>query len=192
MLLDNNNHSNRQSSAVDILKSKDKETHAHVATPFEQRVNEVIASSASSRALGEYPSNVTSMYRGEYQGTVFVAANASKVVGVAGGRLLMQLHSETIVNIPSISFVYGVLKLYDYGMGENGKDSIGDHLYPLQGVFLSTEGTLTLFSSPFVNQKLFLEVSVGFRISGGLKTKRSWPLFCHFERCYTTAPRFSR
>jgi hypothetical protein len=56
-------------------------------------------------------------------------------------------------------YVYGIARVFAFG-GKNGNYDI---MFPLQGLFVSTspdEGYLTIFSFPFVNQRLAIEVTI--------------------------------
>ena len=104
-----------------------------------------------------YPRNITGIYQGEWDrrsgpgkgddGSVLAPWNANK-----HGRFLIQLRSTSLPTVPDLDFVYGVVKLYHTSSSETGV------LFPIQGVFLASAGSLTLLSSSMVTERLYLEL----------------------------------
>jgi len=169
-------------------------------TPFTSRVNNVIG---AQRGLSSYmyPRNVTGMYRGSWARVIMTPKQVSDQLQIvnasigtwydessystptaagmqlippasyaSSGKLLMQLKAVAVDNIPDMTFVYGVIKLYGAGVQSS------DILYPLQGIFLSNVGTLSLLSSPYINQKLFLDVPANDGEIGQGKTATELPV----------------
>jgi len=143
-------------------------------SPYKERLNALINDEKRSLHISEtFPRNVTGLYRGSWarfsshdNGTGNAAsAKASPVsIGIAlstlsgsgvsptSGKILMQLKSVAIENVAEMSFVYGVIRLS--GAGVRGADL----LYPTQGVFLPSTGQLTMITSPYSTQKLYVQV----------------------------------
>ena len=157
---------NNRSAAM----SKRTEPPKAAKTASTERINAIIN---EKRKLQQpsFPKNVTGLYRGtwEKQGSdsfllspVNGKNTTSWVVSLSGsslppsqGKLLMQLKSLPWENIPDLNFVYGVIRL------SGASQRTGDLLYPVQGVFLSTTGQLTMLTSPYSSQRLFLRAPIG-------------------------------
>ena len=127
-----------------------------------------------------FPRNVTGLYRGNWErlstsssshGNVSASANnlvqqtpsiasslsslGASSSSLSSGKILMQLKSVVIESVVDMSFVYGVIRMT--GAGARGADL----LYPTQGVFLPTTGQLTMITSPYSTQKLYVQVPTG-------------------------------
>lgn len=158
-----------------------KEVDKPKPSVFTDRLNSLL--NENKRSLNSaFPKNVTGLYRGSWlkvpgiSGEKYspssspptlhpvslslpVTITTSFSSSLSGeptnsGKILMQLKSVSIDNIPDVSYVYGVIRLS--GASPKG----GDILYPIQGVFLSSIGSLTMMTSPFLTQSLYLEVPI--------------------------------
>jgi len=161
-----------------------------------ERINSII--NENSRKLQQpdafsFPKNVTGLYRGTWQkqgpdsflllpadgknttswGVKIVStlAGSSLVSPPSQGKLLMQLKSLPWENIPDLTYVYGVIRL------SGASQRTGDLLYPVQGVFLSTTGQLTMLTSPYSTQKLFLRAPMDNTSTSTIPKRRRRKLF---------------
>jgi len=137
------------------------------STAYTDRLNSIISSKRNLAV--PFPKNVTGLYRGGWERLRGGASpsrasgvNKSEVISVApgssvsatSGKIILQLKSVAIANVAEMSFVYGVLRLSNSGLRGS------DLLYPLQGLYLSTSGQLTMITSPFSSQKLYVLVPI--------------------------------
>lgn len=148
--------------------SEHSDTTARKPTAATERLNSVL-NSKRSLAL-RFPRNVTGLYRGSWDRSSHIvtesARNSSSRPGVAwgqtlseNGKILMQLKSVAIDNVAELSFVYGIIRLS--GAGPRNSDM----LYPVQGVFVPTAGQLTLITSPYSGQKLYVQVPANDKVA---------------------------
>ena len=75
-------------------------------------------------------------------------------ISVGKGKLLIQLKSIVIKNLPSLRYVYGIVRIY-----AALPTIAGDMLVPIQGLLEVESNTMTLLSTPQKTQ--FIAVSAG-------------------------------
>ena len=161
--------------------SEHSDVTARKPTAATERLNSVL-NSKRSLAL-KFPRNVTGLYRGNWERSAQIVAqgasnSSSRPGGLAtslvawgqtlseNGKILMQLKSVAIDNVAELSFVYGIIRLS--GAGPRNSDT----LYPVQGVFVPTAGQLTLITSPYSGQKLYVQVPANDKVAAINETSR--------------------
>lgn len=131
-----------------------------VPSSFSEILRNVVNSQHNSLSANLFSQNVSGMYRGEWRvdlPTVAIGSNNNTSISpktklVSTGKMFMQLRSVAIPNVQHMEFVYGVVRMYGAG------PRTSDLQFPLQGVSLNRLGIITLLSSPFRSQQLYLQL----------------------------------
>ena len=111
--------------------------------------------------------DISGIFKGEWHmegPPLLTAKNASIIVNNSRttadsnvndrGKLLIQLKSVVIANLPCLRYVYGVMRVY-----ATPPSTAGDMLIPVQGLFEVETNTMTLLSTPLKTQ--FIAISAG-------------------------------
>lgn len=156
-------------------------THVGAITlaDFDKRVNEM----TSEVGKLEIPQNVSGLYRGDWRSPnhkfqsgvlpLYPSLQArtksgpadSRALEPSSGRLLLTIKSSKVPGLSDLTFVFGIARLFGASLQDN------DMVVPLKGVFVRSNGELTLMTSYDPNEHLFLEVPPS-RPSNGTGTAR--------------------
>lgn len=147
---------------------------------FDNRVNEMTRIDGGNVEL---PQNVSGLYRGDWhspnhkfqsgvlplypsmEARVKSTSADSRALEPSSGRLLLTLKSSKVPGLADVTSVFGIARLFGAGLQDN------DMVIPLKGVYVRSNGELTLMTSYDPNEHLFLEVPP-FRPSNGTEKAR--------------------
>lgn len=134
---------------------------------FTKRVNGM----TSQMKLVEMPQNVSGLYRGDWNSPnrkfqsgvlpirYFLQAQTKqatkydrRALDPSSGRIFLTIKSSKVSGLTDVTFVFGIARLIGANIDNN------DMVVPLKGVFVRSNGELTLMTSYDPNEHLFLEV----------------------------------